>query len=92
MRPSRKKGEDIKAVTSFCDCIRGEESMDVAAEAFCKRASDSSGHVTGDELVELKKALKDLEETDPDECCCECEDRSILARNVVFIRGIGSIS
>ena len=72
MRPLPEKCENSNAVKSFCDCISGEETVDVAAESFCKRAADSSGHVTGDELVELKKALKDLEETDPDECCCEC--------------------
>ena len=54
------------------DGISEEESVDMAAEAFCKRASDSSGIVTGDELAELKKALKDLEGADPNECCCEC--------------------
>ena len=72
MRSLPEKCEDINAVQSFCGCISGEESVDVAAEAFCKRADDSSGHATGDELVELKKALKDLDETDPGECCCEC--------------------
>jgi len=68
-----KKCEDSNTVTSFCDCMKGEDSVDVAAEGFCRRAADSSEHVTGDELVELKKALKDLEETDRDDCCCECE-------------------
>jgi len=72
MRPLPEKCEDSNAVKSFCDCISEEDSVDVAAEAFCKRATDSSGNATGDELVELKKALKDLEEADPDECCCEC--------------------
>jgi len=71
MRPLPKKCEDINTVSSFCDCISGAESKDVAAEAFCKRAADNSGSATGDELVELKKALTDLEETDPDDCCCE---------------------
>ena len=72
MYPLPEKCEDNNAVKSFCDCISGEKSVDVAAEAFCKRAADGSGNATGDELVELKKALKDLEETDLDECCCEC--------------------
>jgi len=72
MRPLPKKCKDSNNVTSFCDCISGEEAVDAAAEGFCKRAADNSGKVTGDELVELKKALKDLEETDPDEGCCEC--------------------
>jgi len=65
------KCEDRNTVTSFCDCISKEEAVDAAAEGFCKRAADNSGSATGDDLVELKKALKDLEEID-DECCCEC--------------------
>jgi hypothetical protein len=72
MRPLSKKCEDSNAVRSFCDCISSEESVDVAAESFCKRAVDGSGNVTGDDLVELKKALKDLEEPELDESCCEC--------------------
>jgi hypothetical protein len=72
MRPLSKKCEDSNAVKSFCDCISSEKTVDVAAESFCKRAADSSGNVTGDELVELKKALQDLEETELDEGCCEC--------------------
>ncbi len=70
-----RKCENVNAVPSFCECISGED-VDVAAEVFCKRAADVSEHVTGDELVELKKALKDLEEPEPDfeadESCCEC--------------------
>lgn len=72
MRPLPEKCEDRNSVSSFCDCISGEQAVDVAAEAFCKRAADNSTSVTGDELVELKKALKDLDEIDPDEGCCEC--------------------
>lgn len=72
MNPLPKQCENLNAVRSFCDCIGGTGSVDAAAEAFCRRAEDKSGGVTGDELIELKKALKDLEETDPDECCCEC--------------------
>lgn len=72
MRPLPEKCEDINAVTSFCDCISGEEAVDVAAKTFCERAADSSGSVTGDDLAELKKALKDQEEIDADEGCCEC--------------------
>jgi len=72
MRPLPEKCEDVNAVRSFCGCISEEGAADVAAEAFCKRATDSSGHATGDELVELKKALKDLEETDPEDGCCAC--------------------
>lgn len=72
MRPLPEKCENNNSVGSFCDCIASDESVDVAAKSFCKRAKDSSGSVTGDELVELKKALKDLDETDDDDSCCEC--------------------
>jgi hypothetical protein len=41
-------------------------------EAFCDRAAEDAGRATGDELAELKKALQDLEEPDPEEGCCEC--------------------
>jgi len=71
MRPFPEKCESTNTVKSFCDCISGDESADVAATGFCKRASENSTSVTGDELVELKKALKDLEGTD-ESCCCEC--------------------
>jgi hypothetical protein len=72
MRPVPEKCEDSNTVTSFCDCIIGEEAVDAAAKAFCKRAADNSNSVTGDDLVELKKALNDLEESDLDGDCCEC--------------------
>ncbi len=73
MGPVPKKCEDVNAVAPFCDCLKDEGSvMDVAAEAFCRRAADGTEQVTGDELVELKKALKDLEEPDPIDDCCEC--------------------
>jgi len=72
MRPLPEKCENDNTVKSFCDCVSGDESVDVAAKSFCKRAADSSGNATGDELVELKKALKDLEEAGTDEGCCEC--------------------
>jgi len=49
-----------------------EEEIDVAAAGFCKRVAENSTSVTGDELVELKKALNDLKDTDSDEGCCEC--------------------
>jgi len=71
MRPFPEKCERTNTVKSFCDCISNDESADVAATGFCKRASENSTSVTGDELVELKKALKDLEGTD-ESCCCEC--------------------
>ena len=70
MRPFPEKCGSTNTVKSFCDCIGGDESADVAATGFCKRASENSASVTGDELVELKKALKDLEGTD-ESCCCE---------------------
>jgi len=72
MRPLPEKCENSNTVKSFCDCIGGEGSADAAAKSFCKRADDGSGSATGDELVELKKALKDLEEADDDDGCCEC--------------------
>lgn len=65
-----KKCEDINSVASFCECIGVEESVDVAAKAFCRRAAENSSSVTGDELVELKKALKDLDEPAPGRCGC----------------------
>jgi hypothetical protein len=57
------KCKDINAVGTFCDCIAdAEESVDVAARAFCRRANTGSNtNVTGDELTELKKAINDLE-------------------------------
>ncbi len=58
---------DKKAVASFCDCIAGEEPVDPAAEAFCKRAKTDK-NITGEELAELKMALMDME----DEACCDC--------------------
>ena len=73
MRPIPEKCEHSNTVASFCGCVNGEASVDVAAQGFCKRAADNSSSVTGDELIELKKALKDLGETDdPDDGCCEC--------------------
>ena len=72
MRTVPKQCKDINNVTSFCDCISGAEEVDAAAKGFCKRAAVNSGSVTGEDLVELKKALKDMEESDLDEDCCEC--------------------
>ena len=72
MRTVPEKCEDNNTVTSFCDCISGEEGVDAAAKGFCKRAADNSNSVTGDDLVELKKALNDREESDLDEGCCDC--------------------
>ena len=64
-----KKCVDINTVGSFCDCISGEEPVDPAAQAFCNRAKTDK-NITGEDLAELKMALKDLEEDDA--CCCDC--------------------
>ncbi|MEK6744205.1 MAG: hypothetical protein AABZ15_11365 [Nitrospirota bacterium] len=54
--------KDINAVGSFCDCITDAESVDVAARGFCRQAAAGSvTGVTGEDLTELKKALKDLD-------------------------------
>jgi hypothetical protein len=71
MKDYLDKCADINSVGSFCGCISGEESVDPAAEAFCKNAKTSK-NVTGDDLAELKMALMDLEEDD--DCCCELRD------------------
>ncbi len=53
---------DVNVVSSFCDCITGAESVDVAARGFCTRVkSGGDKNITGDDLAELKKALMDLE-------------------------------
>jgi len=72
MRTLPDKCEQSNTVASFCDCIGKEEASDAAAKGFCTRAADNGASVTGDELVELKKALKDLKDIDDDEGCCEC--------------------
>jgi hypothetical protein len=56
------KCKDVSAIGSFCDCIVGAESVDVAAWGFCRQSTTtgSVSGVTGDALNELKKALKDL--------------------------------
>ncbi len=72
MRSLPETCENSNTVSSFCGCIGAEECADPAAEEFCRRAADKSGSVTGDELAELKKALKDMDDPDPDDCCCEC--------------------
>ena len=49
-------------VRSFCECISDASPVDIAARAFCELAkSDSKQKITGDDLVELKKALMDME-------------------------------
>jgi hypothetical protein len=62
-----KKCVDINTVSSFCDCIAGDEPVDPAAKAFCNRAKTDT-RLTGEDLAELKMALLDLEE----DACCEC--------------------
>ncbi len=63
MKTIPHKCGDINAVGAFCDCIADAESVDVAAWALCRRVeTGSDANVTGDELTELKKALKDLED------------------------------
>jgi hypothetical protein len=63
---SQKCG-NINTVSSFCDCIAGEETVDPAAQAFCNRAKTDK-NITGDDLSNLKIALMDLE----DDVCCDC--------------------
>ena len=70
MRTLPTSCRDMNSVSSFCDCINDDGSADVAAQAFCKRA-EAGDNVTGDDLVELKKALMDLDETEDEGCCCE---------------------
>jgi len=63
MKTTPDKCKDINAVGSFCDCIADAGSVDVAARGFCRQAAAGSvTGVTGDDLSELKKALKDLED------------------------------
>ncbi len=62
-----EKCADINTVSSFCDCIKGQEPVDPAAKAFCERANTDK-NITGEDLAELKMALMDLE----DDACCEC--------------------
>ena len=67
METLSQKCADINTVSSFCDCIAGEETVDPAAKALCSRA-ETDKNITGDDLTDLKKALMDLE----DEACCDC--------------------
>jgi hypothetical protein len=54
--------KDINTVGTFCNCIDDVESVDVAARGFCRQAAVGSAiGVSGDDLKELKKALKDLD-------------------------------
>lgn len=62
-----QKCADINTVSSFCDCIAGEDSVDPAAQAFCSRAKTDK-IISSNDLADLKIALMDLE----DEACCDC--------------------
>ena len=56
------KCQNVNTVSSFCNCIAAAETVDPAARGFCDRAiAGNYESVTGDDLTELKKALKDLE-------------------------------
>jgi hypothetical protein len=53
---------DINEVSSFCNCIADAQYADPAAQNFCARAKTGTDpYTSGDDLVELKKALKDME-------------------------------
>jgi len=67
MEALSQKCADINTVSSFCDCIAGEETVDPAEKVFCTRAKTDK-NVTGDDLADLKIALMDVE----DEACCDC--------------------
>jgi len=67
METLSEKCADIKTVSSFCDCIAGEETVDPAEKAFCNRAKTDK-NITGDDLADLKLALMDM----ADEACCDC--------------------
>jgi len=62
MKISYDNCKDINTVGTFCSCIDDVESVDVAARGFCRQAAAGSvTGVSGDDLTELKKALKDLD-------------------------------
>jgi hypothetical protein len=62
MKTMPKKCKDVNAVGAFCDCIADADTVDVAAQNFCRRAgTGSEKYTTGEDLAELKKALMDLE-------------------------------
>jgi hypothetical protein len=58
METLSQKCADINTVSSFCDCIAGEETVDPAAQAFCNRTKIEN-NITGDDLADLKMALMD---------------------------------
>jgi len=73
MRTLPASCRDVNTVSSFCGCIKDDGSADAAARAFCKRA-EAGEPATSDELVELKKALADMDdETEADGACCSEE-------------------
>jgi len=64
MRTLPDKCKNINSVGSFCDCLADAESVDVdiAAKGFCRQsAAGGVAGTTGDDLAELKNALKDME-------------------------------
>jgi len=62
MKTMPLKCKDVNAVDAFCDCLAGDDGVDVAAKAFCKGTeSGKREHTTGEDLSDLKKALMDLE-------------------------------
>jgi hypothetical protein len=55
--------KDINAVGLFCRCITDAAAADAAARGFCRQAAAGSATgASGDDLVELKKALQDMED------------------------------
>lgn len=62
MRTMPLECRKVNTVSGFCTCISSAEPVDAAARAFCLRAGSGDTKTTGDDLVELKKALMDLED------------------------------
>jgi len=63
MKTIPKKCREVNSVPSFCGCIADAKTVDAAARGFCARAkSGSDKNASGGDLVELKKALMDLED------------------------------
>lgn len=58
METLSQKCADTNTVSSFCNCIAVEETVDPEAQAFCNRAKIEK-NITGDDLTDLKMALLD---------------------------------
>jgi hypothetical protein len=71
MEALSQKCADINTVSSFCDCIAGEENVDSAAQSFCNKAKTDK-NVTGDDLAELKIESMDEKDVLKDGACCDC--------------------